>query len=111
MTKKSLAVAKDSLLNMQAPLATLDSIFHFTNTGNAEIQSAWYALAISKQYKPAYKNAEQFLMNNGRRKLILPVYKAMVKTPEGKQWAQQVFEKAKAAYHPLAVQSVSALIE
>ncbi|MES2646847.1 MAG: M1 family metallopeptidase [Bacteroidota bacterium] len=111
MSKPGLAGAKDSLLNMQAPLYTIDSLLHFTQSGNAEIQSAWYTLAVNKQYKPAYPAIETFLMNNGRRKLIVPVYKAMVKTPEGKQWAQQVFEKAKAAYHPLAVQTVGALLK
>ena len=111
MAIPSLAGAKDSLLRMQAPLLTLDSIFHFTQSGNAEIQSAWYTLAVNKQYKPAYTSVETFLMNIGRRKLIVPVYKAMVKTPEGKKWAQQVFEKAKPAYHPLAVQTIGELVK
>jgi hypothetical protein len=111
MANPSLAASKDSLLLMQAPMQSLDSIFHFTQSGNAEIQSVWYALAVKNQYKPAYTSIEKFLLNNGRRKLIVPVYKAMVKTPEGKQWAQQVFEKARPAYHPLSVQTIGELVK
>jgi leukotriene-A4 hydrolase len=107
-----LSARRDSLLaSKQSPMQTLDSIFHFTQNGNAEIQSVWYTLSIKYQYQQAYTSIEKFLMTIGRRKLIEPVYKEMVKTPEGKIWARQVFEKAKGAYHPLAVQAIGKLLK
>ena len=108
----ALSTTRDSLLaSKQSPMQTLDSIFHFTQSGNSEIQSVWYTLSIKNQYKQAYTSIEQFLINTGRTKLIKPVYKEMVKTPQGKIWAQQVFGKAKEGYHPLTVQAISKLIK
>lgn len=93
------------------PMVTIDNIFRFTQSGNAEIQSAWFKLAVRNQYKPAYAHIEKFLQNIGRRKLVLPIYKEMVKTPAGKTWAREVFASAKNGYHPLAVQSISDLLK
>lgn len=110
LANPALASVRDSLLK-QSPMATLDSIFHFTQSGNAEIQSAWYTLAVKNQYRQAYPSIEKFLVTIGRRKLIQPVYKEMIKTPQGKAWAKQVFEKAKSSYHPLAVQTIGNLVK
>jgi leukotriene-A4 hydrolase len=92
-------------------MASIDKNYHFTQSGNAEIQAAWYKLAVAHQYKPAYANLEKFLLNVGRRKFIVPIYKELVKTPEGKVWAKQIFDKAKTGYHPLAVGTISALVQ
>ena len=51
-----------------------------------------------------------FLQRVGRRKLIMPIYKELVKTPEGLQFAQDVFAKAKPGYHPITTGSVEATI-
>lgn len=104
-----LSALKDEPISSK--MAILDKQYHFTQSGNAEIQAAWYKLAVIHQYKPAYANTEKFLLSVGRRKFIVPIYKELVKTPEGKAWAKQIFEKAKAGYHPLAVGTVEALVK
>ena len=46
----------------------------------------------------------------GRRKLIMPTYKALVATEDGLAFAKAVFAKAKPGYHPITTGSVEATI-
>jgi leukotriene A-4 hydrolase/aminopeptidase len=92
-------------------MASLDKEFKFTQSGNAEVQTAWYALAIRHQYKPAYASIEKFLTEVGRRKFIVPLYKELIKTPEGKAWAKQVYAKARGNYHPVAYTTIDGLLK
>ncbi len=92
-------------------MAMLDPEFHFTQSNNAEIQCVWYTMAVEHQYQPAYSRTEQFLINVGRRKFLLPVYRQMIQTTAGKVWAKSIYQKAKAGYHPLAVKSIGELVK
>src|SRR5690606_16733447 len=38
----------------------LDNEFSFTRSGNAEVQAAWYTIAIRNQYQPAYTAIREF---------------------------------------------------
>jgi hypothetical protein len=51
-----------------------------------------------------------FMQRVGRRKLIMPIYEALVKTPEGLAFAKDVFAKARPGYHPITTGSVEAEI-
>lgn len=92
-------------------MADLDRIFKFTASGNSEIQAAWYTLAVQKKYLPAYSNIETFLIEVGRRKFLMPLYKEMVKTPEGKEWAKRIYAKARPNYHSVAYNSIDELVK
>ena len=94
-----------------AQLSALDSEFKFTQSGNSEIQAAWYVLAIRKAYKPAYPKIEEFLTEVGRRKFLLPLYKEMIKTPEGKEWAKKIYKRARPNYHSVAYHSIDELLQ
>jgi leukotriene-A4 hydrolase len=94
-----------------ADMATLDKEFRFTQSGNAEIQTAWYTRAIQNQYKPAYPYIEKFLMEVGRRKFLKPLYGEMIKTPEGKNRAKQIYAKARANYHPVSYNTIDAMLK
>jgi len=91
-------------------MAELDRAFNLTASGNAEITAEWLKLAIQNQYQPAYGRLDQFLTAVGRRKYLDPLYTALMKTPEGRQRANAIFAKAKAGYHPLAVQGVQTIV-
>ena len=54
--------------------------------------------------------ASEFIERVGRRKLIMPIYEALVKTPEGLELAKQAFAKARPGYHPITTGSVEAAI-
>ena len=92
-------------------MASLDKEFTFTQSHNSEVQAAWYVLAVAHQYKPAYPYIEKFLTEVGRRKFLVPLYKQMIKTPEGKAWAKRVYEKARPNYHPVSYTTIDELLK
>ena len=91
-------------------LAQLDKAYHFTGTPNGEIAMRWYPLSIRSGYAEAQAAAGEFIQKVGRRKLILPVYTELLKTPEGLAFAKESFAKAKPGYHPITTASVEAMI-
>lgn len=91
-------------------LAALDRAFHFTGTPNGEIAMRWYPLAIRSGYAEATPAAGEFIERVGRRKLIMPIYAELVKTPEGLAFAREAFEKAKPGYHPITTGSVQDML-
>jgi aminopeptidase N len=91
-------------------LAALDGVFHFTGTPNGEIAQRWYPLAVRSGYTQANAAIGEFLARVGRRKLIMPTYGELVKTPQGLQLAEQIYAKAKPGYHPITSGSVEQVI-
>ena len=83
-------------------MSTLDNRFNLTVSTNAEIAHAWYLLSIKVGYKHVYPQMATYLKSIGRRKLIVPLYKELVSTQEGKEWALKVYEQARPGYHGLA---------
>ena len=92
-------------------MAALDAAYHFTGTNNGEIAMRWYPLAVRSGYHAADGEIAAFIARVGRRKLIMPIYAELVKTPEGLAFAKDVFARAKAGYHPITTGSVEAAIE
>ncbi len=93
-----------------AQLAELDEAFALTATGNAEIGLAWYKVAIRNDYRPAYPAIEQYLTAIGRRKLIRPLYIALMKTDDGAEFARRVYMQARPGYHPIATASIDPIV-
>lgn len=91
-------------------VAQLDGAFHLTETGNAEIATAWLLIATRAGYGAAMPRLEDFLTTVGRRKFLMPLYTELIRTPAGRARAVEVFAKARTGYHPLAVESVSRLL-
>jgi len=88
----------------------LDDAFHFTTRGNSEILFAWFVLAVNSNYKPAYPAMENFLVEVGRRKFVMPLFKALVKTPEGKITAKRIYSLASANYHSVTRNTVEEIL-
>ncbi len=91
-------------------LAQLDKAYHFTGTPNGEIAMRWYPLAIRSGYSEAQAAAGEFIQTVGRRKLVLPIYAELLKTPEGLAFAKDVFARARPGYHPITTASVEDMI-
>ena len=91
-------------------LRQLDEAYKLTGTPNGEIAQRWYPLAERSGYAEARAEMGKFLERVGRRKLIMPTYKALVETNGGLAFAQQVFAKAKPGYHPITTGSVQEAI-
>ena len=91
-------------------MAALDAAYKFTGTPNGEIAQRWYPLAARSGYHAADGEMAAFMQRVGRRKLIMPIYNALVQTPEGLVFAKGVFERAEPGYHPITTGSVKAAI-
>ncbi len=93
-----------------ARMESLDAAYQFTGTPNGEIAQRWYPLAVRSGYHAADDAMAEFMQRVGRRKLIMPIYAALVKTPQGLAFAKDVFAKARPGYHPITTGSVEATI-
>ena len=92
-------------------MEAIDTEFNFTKGGNFIIKRQWFIQAIMHQYKAANPAIEQFLIGISRTGSVMMLYKEMVKTPEGKVWAKQVFDKAKSGYHATTIQAVEGILK
>ena len=91
-------------------LAELDAAFGFTESGNAEILAAWFPHTIAAGYTPADEALRQFLTHVGRRKFLMPLYKALLATPNGRQRAQQLYAAARPNYHSVATSTLDSMV-
>jgi len=93
-----------------AQLAELDAAFGFTQSGNAEILAAWFPHTIATGYAPAQEALHQFLTRVGRRKFLVPLYRALLATPNGLARARQLYAEARPNYHAVATVTFDALL-
>jgi leukotriene-A4 hydrolase len=91
-------------------LAALDAASGLTSRENAEIAAQWLLMAVRAGYHPADDRLERFLTSIGRRKFLLPLYRELIKTPEGTARARAIYARARPFYHPIAVESVDKLL-
>jgi len=94
----------------RAQMAELDAAFALTESPNAEIAHQWLLLAIRNAYRPADGRLERYLLEIGRRKLILPLYAALAATPDGRERARAIYRRARPGYHPIATGSIDPLL-
>ncbi|MEO7828148.1 MAG: M1 family metallopeptidase, partial [Allosphingosinicella sp.] len=66
----------------QPRLAELDRSLGLTESRNAETLFAWLQLALANRYQPAVPAADRFLMTQGRRKFVSPLFETLVKQGE-----------------------------
>lgn len=92
-------------------ISALDQQFRFSDSGNAEVLAAWLQRAISAGYAAANPAVERFLTSMGRRKFLVPLYTALAATPDGKAFAKRIYEKSRPLYHPVARESVEAILK
>ena len=93
-----------------AGLGQLDDAFQFTASGNAELLAAWFPLALRAGYAAANAPLENFLRHVGRRKFLVPLYRALLATPGGRARAQAIYRLARPNYHSVATSTLDALV-
>jgi leukotriene-A4 hydrolase len=92
-------------------LAELDDARGLTRSQNAEIEQSWLKIAIRNNYQPSYPRLEEYLKSIGRRKLIVPLYAELMKTPSGTAFAKRVYAKARPGYHPDTVAALDPMVD
>jgi len=89
----------------------LDDSFGFTHSANSEILVAWLIHVIKNQYEPGYPSLEKFLINTGRRKFLVPLYEELIKSPQGKMLANNIYQKARPNYHFVSTNSIDEILK
>ena len=67
-------------------------------------------LAVGNGYEAIYPALDQRLSSIGRRKLIVPLYKALIANGK-RDWAYDVYQGARACYHPQHKVTIDALFK
>ena len=92
-------------------MTEIDKECNFTNSGNFVVKRQWFIIAIQHQYRVAYPAIENFLTSYSRTYSLTPLYKEMIKTPEGKVWAKQIYAKAKPGYHATTDHEIESILK
>lgn len=80
-------------------LKELDDTYHLTGMRNDVVAGQWYKVTIDCRYEEANQELKNYLLRIGRRYLVAPLYDKLLKTEEGKLFAQQVYKEARPGYH------------
>jgi aminopeptidase N len=89
----------------------LDGSFGFTRSGNSEIRSEWLLRVVRTGYADAYPSLEDFLVSQGRRKFLKPLYEEMAKTQEGMAMAKRIYAKARPGYHSVSSNTIDGILK
>ncbi|MDR3414936.1 MAG: M1 family metallopeptidase [Nevskia sp.] len=92
-------------------LRALDARYHLTASHNAILACSWLRLALAHGDTAVYPAVERYLKTVGRMRLIKPLYRELVKTPQGKAYAERLYAQAKSGYHPIAQQAVERVLK
>jgi hypothetical protein len=90
-------------------LASLDRTFALTRSGNAEILVEWLTVGIAARYAPALRRAESFLKSVGRRRFLIPLYRALLESGEVER-ARTIYAAAKPGYHAIARRTLESML-
>jgi len=86
-------------------MAMMDTQFELTDSGNVEILYLWLQRSIEAEYQPGVQRLEQFLLEVGRNKFTRPLYAALAESDWGREWAIEIYQRARPGYHPLTRQA------
>ncbi|MYN40480.1 aminopeptidase [Duganella sp. FT109W] len=88
-----------------AQMQELDQTFGLGKTGNNEIAYRFFLASVHAGYN-VREPLSKFLMSVGRQKFVVPLYTALMKNPNEKDWAKGLYAKARSHYHPVTQASV-----
>ncbi len=94
----------------QSKAESLDRQYGFSQSGNSEIRFAWLHYRLNVGDLSVMASADAFLGSVGRRKFVLPLYKAMLKQDAMKETAKSIYSKHRKGYHAVTQQSIDEII-
>ncbi len=95
----------------RAALDALDARYHLTGTSNAETSMFWLPHLVAADAQDKAEAVEAFLLTVGRRRMVVPLYEAMVgKNAMWRALAAQTFEEARARYHSVTRDTVAKIL-
>jgi hypothetical protein len=54
---------------------------------------------------------QHYLLTIGRRKLVRPLYEALMKTPKGAALARTTYIQARPGYHPITATAIDLIVQ
>jgi hypothetical protein len=91
-------------------LGDLDAAFGLTGSGNYEILAQWLELSIRAGYAVSDDRLERFLKTVGRRKFLVPLYRALLESGRSGD-AQRIYAVARAGYHAITQRTLDELVQ
>jgi aminopeptidase N len=89
-----------------------DNAMHFSTWNNSEILTEWLVLNIQKGNTAKLKSEiKKFISKVGRRKYLMPIYRALSQNPADKKWAKEVFDGCKSNYHAVSKNSIEQVLK
>jgi len=92
-----------------AKLKALDGRFALTTSGNAEIRAQWLEVCVREGHRSTDASLDEFLRTIGRRKFVMPLYKALLAADRGDD-ARRIYARVRAGYHPITQASIDELL-
>jgi hypothetical protein len=83
-------------------VSDLDRTFDLGRSRNSEILHEFLLISVESGYQEVYPTLRKFLVEQGRRKFLTPLYSALSRTPDGLELAKQIFSAAGPTYHPVS---------
>ncbi|KAJ2888428.1 Leucyl aminopeptidase yscIV, partial [Coemansia aciculifera] len=90
----------------EATLAALDSVYQLTDHRNCEVRFGWLSLALKSNYMTATTAVIDMLSTQGRMKYTRPLYRLLHACPDGRDIAEQTFQRLRDFYHPICARMV-----
>ncbi len=92
-------------------MGALDQAWSLSESGNAEILFEWLKKSIRAGYAPALPPLEKFLIEQGRRKYLKPLYTELAKTEAGRRRALDIYRRARSLYHPVSANTIDQVLD
>ncbi|MFU8878362.1 MAG: M1 family metallopeptidase, partial [Wenzhouxiangellaceae bacterium] len=89
----------------QEQMAAMDQAFGLTESRNVEILYLWLVRSIEARYQPGLDRLEDFLLEVGRNKFTRPLYQELAERDWARDWAIEIYQRARPGYHPLTRQA------
>jgi aminopeptidase N len=92
-------------------IQALDARYQLSQTHNAIIASAWFRVAIAHGDQALLPQVRHYLGSVGRMRLISPLYRELIKTLQGRAFAEQTYAEVKDSYNVIAQQAVERVLQ
>lgn len=112
LTQEWLAFIRALDKNRMTPelMTQVDNQLGFATSGNAEIMTEWFLLAIDVGYEDIKPQLKDFLIQVGRRKFLAPLYRKLTKDEKNKEWAKEVYAIARPNYHAVSFKKIDTIL-
>lgn len=84
---------QESIVIPSSTLQSIDSLYSFGESNNAEIKFRWQKLCLKSDVEWIVPQVKEFIISQGRMKFVRPLYRALRLSSAGAQVAIDTFEQ------------------